>query len=141
MPVSCHPSASAVMPHVRDWWDARRQESWSADVLAVLDNVSLDAISRRHGVSRASLIAIAESDPSACGEMIRMMRALNIDPTEAAGEPEFAGMTERCAGCPDKRRCRNHLAEGSAAAHFHEFCANAHELNAMRATPHLLDRT
>ena len=140
MPDYPEPSASAIMPHVREWWTARCQESWGAEILAVLDICSLDAIARRHGISRASLVAMAESDPSACSEMIRMMHALNIDPVEAAAEPEFAEMAERCAGCPNKGQCRNHLTDGSAAAHLDEFCANSQELNAMRATPHLLDR-
>lgn len=139
MIVSPEPSASAVLPRIREWWGARGQESWSADILAVLDIVSLDEIAGRHGVSRAGLIEIAEGDPSSCREMIRMMRALNIDPVEAAAEPEFAEMAGKCAGCPDKGRCRSHLADGSAARHFNDFCANADALNAMRATPHLLD--
>lgn len=140
MPVCPDPSANAIMPHVREWWTARYQESWDAEILAVLDICSLDAIAGRHGLSRASLVAIAERDPSACSEMIRMMRALNIDPVEAAAEPQFAEMAERCAGCPSKGQCRNHLADGSAAAHLDDFCANAQQLNTMRATPHLLDR-
>lgn len=140
MPVCPDPSISAVMSHVREWWVARCQESWDSEILAVLDICSLDAIARQHGISRASLVAMAESDPSACREMIHMMHALNVDPVEAAAEPEFANMAERCAGCPNKGQCRNHLADGSAAAHLDEFCANAGELNAMRATPHLLER-
>ncbi|MCX8998947.1 DUF6455 family protein [Rhizobiaceae bacterium BDR2-2] len=140
MTVFPQPSACAIMPHIHEWWSDRCQESWDAEVLAILDIVSLDAIAGRHGLSRAGLIEIAERDPSSCSEMIRMMHALNIDPVEAADEPEFAEMARNCAGCPDKGRCRKHLAAGTAAAHLDAFCVNADALNAMRATPHLLDR-
>lgn len=140
MNISLAPAARSVMPHVMEWWAARRQESWTSEILAVLDIVSLDTIAGKHGISRASLVAIAEQDPSACSEMIRMMRALNIDPMEAAGEPEFPEMAGRCAGCRNKHQCHDHLREGTASAHLDEFCANATELNAMRATPHLLER-
>ena len=138
MPVSSEPTAMTVMPAIHAWWQARHQEDWSADILAVLDIVSLDAIAAGHGLSRATLVDLAESDPSACGEMIRMMRALNIDPAEAAGEAEFADMAGNCAGCANKRRCREHLADGTAAGHLNDFCENAAALNAMRATPHLM---
>lgn len=140
MTVSTELPACDIMPHVHAWWQARCQEDWSAEVLAVLDAVSLDEIATRHGLSRASLLEIAESDPSACGEMIRMMRLLNIDPAEAIGEACFAEMAERCAGCPNKGRCREHLATGGATEPLDSFCANAENLHAMRATPHLLDR-
>lgn len=130
---------TAALPQIHDWWNARCQEDWNPEILAMLDTVSLDAIACRHGLSRASLVDIAESDPSACREMIRMMRALNIDPAEAAGEPDFVEMAENCAGCPHKGRCREHLDEGHALVALDTLCANAGALNAMRAMPHLLD--
>ena len=140
MTASSDPISMPVMPHIHSWWQARCQESWNADVLAALDTVSLDTIATKHGLTRAALIEIAESDPSACSEMIRMMRALNIDPMEAAGEPEFERMAANCARCPNKGRCREHLAAGTAARRLDEFCENVDALNAMRASPHLMDR-
>lgn len=139
MPASCEPTITTAMTHIHAWWQERQQEDWDGQVLAVLDAISLDTIAARHGLSRSSLVAMAESDPSACCEMIQMMRLLDIDPEEAAGEAAFEEMAANCAHCPDKGRCRAHLAEKTALPPLDEFCENAAALNAMRATPHLVN--
>ena len=38
-----------------------------------------------------------------------------------------------CTTCGDKGRCAHELADGTAAAHFHEFCPNAFTLDALFA--------
>jgi len=96
------------------------------------------AISRNDcGITPEQLIELAKAGPHAADEMIEMMRALSIDPTEVQlrFRNQFRDMQINCSHCASKGECRKDLKIGSAPEHFIDYCANADELNALRRGP------
>ena len=62
-----------------------------------------------------------------------MLAALGIDQDDLTRtEPLMLRDMERvCALCSQKRRCDRDLAAGTSAAHYQEYCANAHTIDGL----------
>lgn len=85
------------------------------------------------GASPAELRQFVRKGPGAAGLLQKMLIALNVDPA-ALSSKELGTMRDLqrlCTMCAEKKRCAHELADGTAAAHFHEFCPNAHTLDAL----------
>lgn len=87
------------------------------------------------GVSVSELRQLAERSADSASGLPRMMTALGVDGDEVrTREPQVMRDLERlCSGCQDKGRCERDLANGSAPAHYHEYCPNNFTLDALKA--------
>jgi len=67
-----------------------------------------------------------------------MLRALGIDQADLARtEPLVLRDMERvCSLCNQKRQCGHELSAGTAAAHYEEYCANAHTIDGLGKPAH-----
>jgi hypothetical protein len=117
-------------------WDAASE----AEVIAALDDETVRQISREFSITPADLMCLAKAGPHAADEMLAMLRALNVDPTEVAlfHPALYRDMQISCSQCTEKARCRSDLAAGRARDEFAQYCVNSDTLNAMRAEPDLL---
>lgn len=133
-------SARTVFARLMDWFAKGWESSAEADMIASLDDFTIQSIAHDCGISPDQLIELAKAGPHAADEMIGMMKALNIDPAEIELRlrAQFRDMQITCAHCAHKGECRRDLASGAAAENFAHYCGNANELNVLRANPDFL---
>ncbi|NML74052.1 hypothetical protein HHL25_07955 [Rhizobium sp. S-51] len=129
-----------VLSRVIGWFAKGWENSAEADMIASLDDFTIQSIAHDCGISPDQLVELAKAGPHAADEMLEMMRALNIDPAEVEMRlrAQFRDMQINCAHCASKGECRRDLANGNAAANFAQYCANSQDLNALRASPDFL---
>lgn len=133
-------SARTVLSRLVEWFAKGWEGSAEAEMIASLDEGTIKSIAHDCGISPDQLIELAKAGPHAADEMIRMMKALNIDPAEIELRlrSQFRDMQITCAHCTHKGECRKDLVSGAAAENFAHYCGNADELNALRANPEFL---
>lgn len=133
-------SARTVLSRLAGWFAKGWEGSAEAEMIASLDEGAIQSIAHDCGISPDQLIELAKAGPHAADEMIRMMKALNIDPAEIELRlrNQFRDMQITCAHCSHKGECRKDLVSGAAAENFAHYCGNADELNALRANPDFL---
>jgi hypothetical protein len=87
------------------------------------------------GVTSGELIRLAEKGPDAADELQQLLHALGVDAKKPAkdGPIIMPDLQRLCISCDDKSRCRQELAAGTAASHYHEVCPNAVTFNALFA--------
>ncbi|MCF8475633.1 MAG: DUF6455 family protein, partial [Pseudolabrys sp.] len=90
-------------------------------------------IAKDLGVSAGDLREMMSKGPGAADLLKKMLVALGVDgKTLAMAKPLVLRDLQRlCATCGNKKRCAHELADGTAAAHFQEFCPNAFTLAAL----------
>jgi hypothetical protein len=78
------------------------------------------------GVSPGQLDQLVRSGPHAADELPKMMAALGLDAKAIArAQPLVIRDLQRaCALCDQKKQCNRHLAAGTAAQHYREYCPN-----------------
>ncbi|MFO1163067.1 MAG: DUF6455 family protein [Reyranellaceae bacterium] len=107
--------------------DERRKRRQLRHELAQLGAMGdLDAVLADIGLNRSQIEPLIEG----CGSrelLDRMLARLDIDPARLPVE-ELRDMTWACTACPDKRKCREALAEADEPD-FHSFCPNADHLD------------
>ncbi len=132
--------ARTVFTRLMDWFAKGWQSSAEADMIASLDEFTIQSIAHDCGISPDHLIELAKAGPHAADEMIEMMKALNIDPAEVELRlrNQFRDMQITCAHCASKGECRKDLATGAASENFAHYCGNESALNALRANPDFL---
>jgi hypothetical protein len=119
-------------------------DAWSAaaeaEELAMLDEETIQQISKDCAIAPDDLLQLVKAGPHAADEMIEMMRALNIEESDVAvlHPALFREMQLTCTKCRSKTRCRNDLEARVAGQEFSGYCGNAPNLNAIRADPDLL---
>jgi len=85
------------------------------------------------GISPGELRELANKGPGSAELLQKMLVALKID-AKALDQAEplvMRDLQRLCTTCGNKKRCVHELADGTAAAHFHEFCPNAFTLDAL----------
>ncbi len=129
-----------VLSRLVDWFAKGWESSAEADMIASLDQFTINNIAHDCGISPDQLIELAKAGPHAADEMIEMMRALNIDPAEVEVRlrNQFRDMQITCAHCASKGECRKDLGAHTASENFGHYCGNASDLNALRANPEFL---
>ena len=95
-------SARTVFARLAGWFAKGWESSAEADMIASLDDFTIQGIAHDCGISPDQLIELAKAGPHAADEMIRMMKALNIDPAEI------------------ELRLRNHIRIGETSPIFEE---------------------
>ena len=78
--------------------------------------------------------SVTQQEPEDKILLLDMLRALHIDPSVLdLMEPAAAqDLRRRCGRCASKAECRDELACGHAAEHYHDFCANADILHSFK---------
>ncbi len=129
-----------VFSRLTEWFSRSWESAAEADMIVSLDDSTIRSIAHDCGISPDQLIELAKAGPHAADEMVVMMRALNIDPSEVELRlrNEFRDMQITCSHCASKSECRKDLARGTAAETFAHYCGNAESLNALRANPDFL---
>lgn len=140
MGIAVNSNSENLVSRMVGWLTKGWEASSEAEMIAALDGDTIRQIARDCGIQPDQLIELAKAGPNAADEMIAMMKALNIDPTEVAAlyQQQFRDMQVNCSHCQSKDECRKDLAAGTAAQHFNDYCQNADHLSGMRATPELL---
>ncbi|MDH6266675.1 hypothetical protein M2360_002071 [Rhizobium sp. SG_E_25_P2] len=136
MPLAAH----AVIDTVATWWRDRMQISAELEEIGRLSYEDLEEVASDCGMTALQLVDVIKAGPHGSDEMLALMKALNIDP-DAVREfnpRNFREMQVACARCGSKSECRSHLADGSIAGQYRDYCENADVMNALRAQPMML---
>lgn len=90
-------------------------------------------------VSDLQALASGSRSPEQLGQMLAALRVNSAALADA--EPAIMRDLQRvCCSCTNTDRCRQELAAATAAGCFHEFCPNAHTLDAVRGQTELSAR-
>ena len=109
----------------------RRQLRLELAQLAAMGD--LDAVLADVGLARSQIEPLIEGCAGSRELLDRMLERLGIDAAQLTIE-DLRDMTWTCTTCPDKRKCREWLAEAEETGDFHSFCPNAAHLDeAMQA--------
>ena len=91
------------------------------------------SIARELRIPREELENLVAHGRQGAEELPRLLKELGIDETMIAGkEPGvMRDMALICALCVAKLRCNREIAAGTAALHYHEYCANRFTIGAI----------
>lgn len=130
-----YPLLETVLNSITDWVNNYRDSVGHGAGLARCDRDEVMQIAHDLGVSPGELRDLASKGPDAADLVQKMLRALGVDPNELANKDPLVmrDLQRLCTNCADKGRCAHELADGTAGAHFHEFCPNAFTLDALLA--------
>lgn len=118
-----YPRVEMLIDTFADWLKHRRE----LKEMREMDAANFSRIAGELRMSSADLEALVRQGPHAADELPKMLKALGINQeTLARTEPLVLRDMERvCALCSSKHRCNHDLADGTAAAHYDEYCGNA----------------
>jgi hypothetical protein len=124
-----YPVVSRVVDIFGEWLKHRRELMEMREI----DAANFGRIAGDLRMSSADLEALVRQGPHAADELPKMLAALAIDQDDLTRtEPLVLRDMERiCALCGQKRRCDRDLAAGTSAAHYQEYCANAHTIDGL----------
>jgi hypothetical protein len=108
-----------------DGWRKRRQLRLEVAQLAAMG--SLDAVLADVGLVRSQIEPLVEGCACSRELLDQMLARLGIDAARLSVQ-ELRDMTWSCITCPDKRKCREWLADAQGTD-FHAFCPNAAQLD------------
>src|SRR5262249_10000534 len=112
-----------VLAHCREWWQ-RSQE------LRNLDAGELDRVAGELGLTAKELAGIAARGASAADLLYRRMEGLGLSRTQiaCAARGLMRDLERTCAGCAEKRVCKQDLARRPDSPAWMEYCPNAESL-------------
>jgi Family of unknown function (DUF6455) len=121
-------SEAGLLARTLDWIKARCIRD---NELAGLSHDDLGLLASDLGLSEADLRGVLPVVTDHSDLMDQMMRARGLDPDDVRRSFSnlVRSMEVACTRCADVRTCRGELAAGTAAAHCHEFCVNAEEMD------------
>jgi hypothetical protein len=128
-----YPAVEMVVGAIADWINRYRDSVEASRDLQHCDPNEVMRMASDLGITPAELRELSEKGPRSAELLKRMLLALDVDPKAVArADPLVMRDLQRlCVTCDHKTRCAHELAQGSAAAHFHEFCPNAHTIDAL----------
>ena len=129
------PVLEMVLNSIADWVNTYRSSLGHGSGLSRCDRAEVMQIAKDLGVSPGELRELSNKGPGSADLVQKMLLALGIDAKALAqSDPLVMRDLQRlCTTCGDKGRCVHELADGTATAHFHEFCPNAFTLDALFA--------
>ena len=130
-----YPVLERVLNSVADWVNNYRNAVGQGGGLGRCDSEQVMQIASDLGVTPSELRELSAKGPNSADLLLKMLVALGVDPKALSDkEPLVMRDLQRlCTTCADKSRCAHELADGTAPAHFHEFCPNAFTLDALFA--------
>ena len=128
------PAVGTLISTFSDWLKHRRE----LNELRQLNTAEFDRIASELRVSPTDLNELVRQGPHAADELPKMLQALGIDQKALARTEPFVlrDMERVCSLCNHKRQCGHELAAGTAAAHYGEYCANAHTIDGLGEPAH-----
>lgn len=115
--------------------EGRRQRSRLQRELRQLAAMgSLDAVLADVGLNRSQIDPLVAGGAGSRDLLDRMLARLGIDAVELPVET-LRDMTWACTTCPDKRHCREWMADVESTD-FHSFCPNAAQLDRALSSSH-----
>ena len=128
-----YPVLDMVLNSIADWVNNYRNAASGG--LSHCDRDEVAQIANDIGMSPGELRELSTRGPGAADLVQKMLVALGVDPMVLADKNPLVmrDLQRLCSNCGDKGRCAHELADGTAAAHFHEFCPNAFTLEALFA--------
>ena len=130
-----YPVVDMVLNSIAGWVTQYRSRIGHDTSLAQCSRDDVMAIAQDLGLSSGDLRALAERGPDAADLVQKLLLALGVD-AEALTQKDplvMRDLQRLCSTCGDKGRCHHELDDGTAAAHFHEFCPNSFTLDALLA--------
>ena len=130
-----YPVLEKVLNSVADWVNNYRHAFGQAGGLGRCDSAEVLQIASDLGVTPGELRQLSTKGPGSADLLLKMLVAPGVDP-KAVSEKEplvMRDLQRLCTTCAEKSRCAHELADGTAPAHFHEFCPNAFTLDALFA--------
>lgn len=134
-PQQHYPTVEFVLGAIADWVNKYRHAVGRHNDFGQCNPEEVTRIAMDLGIPASELRAISNRGPGAADLLQRMLVALKVDAKDLAKrEPGVMRDLQRlCVACSHKKQCQHELAQGTAAAHFHEFCPNAFTLDALFA--------
>ena len=128
-----YPTVEMVLGAIADWVNKYRNGVGLHKEFEQCGPDDVKMMANDLGVPLGELREIASQGPGGADLLGKMLVALKVDPNEIAkANPGVMRDLQRlCVNCGDKKRCQHELADGTAAAHFHEYCPNAFTLDAL----------
>lgn len=122
------------------WFSHAWEATTETDVIGNLDDQTLKELARDCGVSADQLKQLANAGPNAADEMVALMLAINLDPTEVARlyPAQFRDMQINCSLCESKERCRKDLGDQTADREHVHYCSNVDHLKSLQQSAPLL---
>jgi hypothetical protein len=128
-----YPFVDMVLDSIAGWVTHYRANAGRDSGLGMCSRDEVNAIAHDIGLSEGELRDLANRGPNAAVQLKQMLQGLGVD-AKALSEHDplvMRDLQRLCSTCGDKRRCNHELADGTAAAHFHEFCPNSFTLDAL----------
>lgn len=134
-PKPAYPALDMVLNSVADWVNNYRNSIGRDSGLRHCGPHEVAQIASDIGLSPAELRTLSTKGPRSAELVAKMLVALGVDPKALADRDPLVlrDLQRLCSTCGLKGRCAHELAEGTAPAHFHEFCPNAYTLDALVA--------
>ena len=128
-----YPAVEMVVGAIADWINRYRNSVEADRDLQYCDPDEVMRMASDLGITPGELRELSQKGPRSADLLKRMLIALDVDPNAIAkADPLVMRDLQRlCVTCANKARCAHELASGSAAGHFHEFCPNAHTIDAL----------
>jgi hypothetical protein len=128
--------ADLALKAIADWVSIYRSAIGSNNEPDICEPDEVMRAAKEIGVTSDQLNELTAKAPGNANLLKNMLVALQVDPKVVADIDPLVMRELKwlCLTCDDKKRCEHELAEGTARAHFHEFCPNAVSLD------ELLDR-
>lgn len=130
-----YPVVEMVINSIADWVTQYRSTAGHDTSLSRCDSNEVMAMAQDLGLSSGDLRALAERGPHAADLVHKLLGALGVDSAALSDKDPLVmrDLQRLCSTCQDKGRCSHELADGTAAAHFHEFCPNSFTIDALLA--------
>lgn len=127
------PKIEHILNAIADWVNRYRDRFGMGDDLGRCAPDEVMQIARDLGASPVELREFVRKGPGAADLLQKMLIALKVDPISFTTSDlgVMRDLQRLCTMCVEKKRCAHELADGTAAAHFHEFCPNAFTLEAL----------
>jgi len=127
------PVVEVVLDSIADWVSKYRDKISLYTQFERCGRDEVMRVAKELGVTRNELLELARKGPGSADLLHKMLIALGVDPKP---DPRIMNDLERlCITCSQKKRCEHELANGTAGAHFREFCPNAFTLDALLDPP------
>lgn len=132
--------SQTLASRLKQWFTRAWEATTETDVIGRLDDQTLNELARDCGISSDQLKQLANAGPHAADEMIALMLAISIDPTEVSRlyPTQFRDMQVNCSLCESKERCRHDLATQVAEREHIHYCSNADHLTSLQREAPLL---
>ena len=124
-----YPAVNRMVDIFGEWLKHRRE----LREMRELDAANFSQIASDLRMSSNDLEALVRQGPHAADELPKMLAALGIDLADLKRTEPFVlrDMERVCSHCSHKRRCDRDLADGTSAAHYEEYCANASTIDGL----------